>query len=91
MVFVELPQVGDTLTARKSFGVVESVKAVSDVFAPLNGKVTAINEALLDAPETINRDAFGSGWIVEIEISNPGETANLLDAAQYEQLLQEEA
>jgi len=90
VVFVELPTVGDDLEIDKPFGVAESVKAVSDIYAPISGTVAAINEALLDAPETVNKDAFGEGWMVEIELSNPAELDNLLDAVQYEALLAEE-
>ncbi len=90
VVFVELPAVGDGLELGKAFGVVESVKAVSDVYAPVSGTVTAINEALLDAPETLNQDAYGEGWMIEMELTDPGEVNGLLDEAQYQQFLLEE-
>ncbi len=89
VVFVELPQAGDSVEAGKPFGVVESVKAVSDIYAPLSGAVTAVNEALLDSPETVNKDAFGEAWMVEVEIADPAQLEDLMDAAQYEAFLQE--
>lgn len=90
VVFVELPEVGDSIEEGKQFGVVESVKAVSDVYAPVKGTVTAINEALLDSPETLNQDAFGQGWMIEVELTDLSQIAGLMDAAQYEAFLQEE-
>ncbi len=90
VVFVELPNVGDELEAGKPLGVVESVKAVSDVYSPVSGTVTAINEALLDSPETLNQDAFGAGWMVEVEVEDLSQLDGLMDAAQYEAFLQEE-
>lgn len=89
VVFVELPAKGAVVTAGKGFSVVESVKAVSDVFAPLSGTVTAVNDVLTDVPETINSDPYGAGWIAVIEISNPGELDALLDSAGYEKLAAE--
>jgi len=83
LVFVELPDVGETLTKGEPFAAVESVKAASDVYAPASGKVVAVNSALDDAPETINSDPYGEGWIVEIELSNPADVNDLLDAAAY--------
>src|SRR5688572_21229442 len=70
VVFVELPEVGRTLTAGEVFGVVESVKAASDVYAPLSGEVTAVNEALLDAPETLNEDSYDAGWMLKLRPSD---------------------
>lgn len=83
LVFVELPDVGETLTKGEAFAAVESVKAASDVYAPASGKVVAVNTKLNDAPETINSDPYGEGWMVEIELSNPAEVDSLLDAAAY--------
>jgi glycine cleavage system H protein len=83
LVFVELPEVGRQVQASEEFGVVESVKAASDVYAPLAGEVTAVNEALTDAPETINNDPYGDGWMVRIRVSDPGAAAGLLDASAY--------
>jgi len=89
VVFVELPAKGAAVTAGKGFSVVESVKAVSDIYAPVSGTVTAVNDALTDAPETINEDPYGAGWIAVIEMSNPGELASLLDSADYEKFTAE--
>ncbi len=89
VVFVELPAKGTVVTAGKSFSVVESVKAVSDIYAPVSGTVTAVNDALTDAPETINEDPYGAGWIAVIEMSDPGELASLLDSADYEKFTAE--
>ena len=90
VVFVELPAVGDSLESGIAFGVVESVKAVSDIYAPVSGTVTAINEALLDAPETLNQDAYGEGWMIEMELTDHCEVNGLLDEAQYLQFILEE-
>ena len=83
IVFVELPAVGATLTAGKRFSVVESVKAVSDIFAPLGGKVLEINETLTDEPEKVNRDPYGEGWIAVVEIADGAEGENLMDSEAY--------
>ncbi len=84
IVFVELPEVGATLQQFATFGVVESVKAVSDLFAPVSGEVVAVNEALRESPELLNSDAFGDGWIATLELSDPSEVDALLDARAYE-------
>lgn len=89
VVFVEVPTVGAAVTAGQGFSVVESVKAVSDIYAPVSGAVVAVNDALNDAPETINGDPYGAGWIAVIELSNPGELDELLDAAGYEKFAAE--
>jgi glycine cleavage system H protein len=88
VVFVELPEVGSGLGAGDSFGVVESVKAVSDLYTPVGGEVTEVNEALNDGPELINSDPYGEGWIVRLRVSDEGE---LLSAADYEKVLEEES
>ena len=87
VVYVELPKVGDTMTAGSPFGVVESTKAVSELFAPVSGKVTQVNTALADEPATLNSDPYGAGWIVEVEPSDPGQLEGLLDADGYNDLL----
>lgn len=88
VVFVELPEIGRELEIGEACGVVESVKAVSDIYAPCAGKVAAVNDALLETPELINQDPYGDGWMVEVEL---GEMApDLLNAAAYEQFLVEE-
>ena len=83
IVFVELPKVGTELTAGKTLGTVESVKAVSDIFAPVSGTVTAVNEALNNSPEQVNKDAHGA-WMVKVALKNPSEANQLLSAADYE-------
>lgn len=87
IVFVELPTVGDEVAALKPFGTIEAVKAVSDMFAPLTGKVIEVNAALDDDPMIINRDPYGEGWMIKIEISDAGETEQLLDAGSYNQIV----
>jgi glycine cleavage system H protein len=89
IVFVELPKVGDELTAGKTFGSVESVKAVSDLYAPASGKVLAVNQDLANAPEKINSDAH-STWMVRIQLANAGEVSKLLSADDYEKFVKEE-
>jgi glycine cleavage system H protein len=89
IVFVELPKVGTEITAGKAFGSVESVKAVSDVYAPISGTVTEVNGELGSAPEKINQDAHGA-WMVKITIKNPAELNGLLSAADYEKFVAEE-
>ena len=83
IVFVELPEVGTSLTQFGSFGVVESVKAVSDLFAPVSGEVVEVNDALREAPELLNSDPFGEGWIARVEIADPAQLDELLDASAY--------
>ena len=89
VVFVELPKVGTKVTAKKSFGVVESVKAVSDLFAPLSGEIVEINGELPNTPQTVNQDPYGKGWMIVIAPSKPDEWNELLTATQYEQFLSE--
>jgi len=89
IVFVELPKVGSTLEKDKVFGSVESVKSVSDLFAPASGTVTGVNEGLTTAPEKINTDAHAA-WILTLELSDPGQIATLLSAADYEKFIAEE-
>ena len=83
VVFVELPEVGVALSQFATFGVVESVKAVSDLYAPVSGEVVEVNEALRDSPELLNSDAFGEGWIAKVELSDTAELDGLMDAAAY--------
>ena len=90
IVFVELPKIGSDVSAGKTFGSVESVKAVSDLFAPASGKVTAVNEELTTASEKINSDAHGA-WMVKITLANPGELNNLMSAPDYDKYVAEEA
>jgi glycine cleavage system H protein len=86
IVFVELPPVGETIEIGKSFGSVESVKAVSDLFAPISGTVTEVNELLTTAPETINTSA-NTTWLLKVELSDPAQLSSLLSAAEYEALI----
>jgi glycine cleavage system H protein len=89
IVYVDLPKVGTELKAKQSFGSVESVKAVSDIYSPVNGKVTAVNEELTSSPEKINSDAHGS-WFIKVELSDPSATDALMDATAYEAYVKEE-
>lgn len=91
VVYVELPDLGQNLIAGKAIGVVESVKAVSDIFAPLSGIVRAINSQVIDHPELINQDPFGEGWLVIIDLSDETQVNKLLDKSAYEHLLEKEA
>jgi glycine cleavage system H protein len=90
IVFVELPKIGSEITAGKTFGTVESVKAVSDLYAPASGTVTEINGELATAPEKINKDAH-SAWMIKVTLKNPAELNSLLSAADYEKFIAEEA
>jgi glycine cleavage system H protein len=89
IVFVELPKMGAALEKGKTFGTVESVKAVSDIYAPVSGTVTAINEDLIKSPEKINSDAHAA-WIVKVKLTNAGDASGLLSAADYEKFIAEE-
>lgn len=90
VVYVELPAVGEEVTKGEAFGVVESTKAVSDLYAPVSGKVVEINSPLVDAPEGINEDPYGDGWMIAIEPSDPRDFDVLLDAKAYTALVQEQ-
>jgi glycine cleavage system H protein len=87
VVYVELPKVGTTITAGKQFGVIESTKAVSELYAPLSGKVVKVNDALTDKPDTVNADPYGAGWIIEVELSDAKQLDGLLSADAYADLL----
>jgi glycine cleavage system H protein len=89
VVFVDLPAVGRAVDQFGTFGVVESVKAVSDLFAPVGGEVVEVNPALADKPELVNSDPFGEGWMIRLRVADPSQVAGLLDAAAYEQLTAE--
>jgi glycine cleavage system H protein len=84
VVYVELPKVGESFTAHEAFGSVESVKAVSEIFTPVSGEVTEVNESLQDEPEKVNQDPYGDGWMVRVRMSNPGEVDSLLNSVEYE-------
>lgn len=87
IVFVELPDAGRKLDQHATFGVVESVKAVSDLFAPVSGEVLATNDALTGAPELVNGEPYGEGWMIRIRLADPAETEGLLDASAYDALI----
>jgi glycine cleavage system H protein len=87
IVFVELPDAGRSLESAKAFGVVESVKAVSDLFAPMAGEVVAINDALAGGPELVNSDPYGAGWMVRLRVADPSDLDDLLDPAAYDALV----
>lgn len=85
LVFIELPSKGDEAEQSESLGTIEAVKAVSDLFSPVSGKVVEVNENLADDPEAVNRDPYGKGWMVKIEITDPSELDDLLDASAYKE------
>ena len=91
VVYVELPKAEDEFAASESFGSVESVKAVSEVFTPIAGTVVTINESLADEPESVNSDPYGGGWMVRLKMANPGEVDSLLTAAEYEDFTKAES
>jgi glycine cleavage system H protein len=90
LVHFEPPEAGSSVTKGQSYGEVESVKAVSDVIAPLSGEVLEVNQGVVDAPETVNEDPYGGGWLVRIRLSEAGEVEALLDSESYRQLLAEQ-
>ena len=90
VVYLELPEVGAQIVRGEPFGVVESTKAGSELFAPVTGKVTKVNKELVDAPEGINDDPYEKGWMIEVELSSPQEVSELLSAAQYQELVAQE-
>jgi glycine cleavage system H protein len=91
VVYVELPKPGDEFAANESFGSVESVKAVSEVFTPVAGVVSSINESLADEPEKVNSDPYGDGWMIRVKMSNSGEVDSMLTAAEYEDFTKAES
>jgi glycine cleavage system H protein len=90
VVYVDLPEAGDTTAAGESFGEVESVKSVSELFAPVSGEITEVNSALDDAPETVNEDPYGAGWMIKVKLSDPAEIDGMMDADDYEAFLTED-
>jgi glycine cleavage system H protein len=90
IVFVEMPAIGDKVSKEDAFGVVESVKAVSDIYAPVSGKVLEVNDDLPDNPEMVNEDPYGDGWMIKIEMNDPDELQDLMSAAEYEEYVAEE-
>jgi glycine cleavage system H protein len=91
VVYVDLPAVGDTVNAGETFGEVESVKSVSELFSPVSGEVVKVNDALDGAPESINQDAYGTGWMIEVKLSDPLELDGLMSSADYQAFIASEA
>ncbi len=91
VVYVELPKVGETFGAHDVFGSVESVKAVSEIFFPVAGEVTEVNESLNDEPEKVNTDPYGEGWMVRVRLTSPGDVDSLLSPAEYEDFIKSES
>ncbi|MBZ0272813.1 glycine cleavage system protein GcvH [bacterium] len=91
VVYLDLPAVGATVTAGDTFGAVESVKAVSDLYSPVTGKVVEVHTALVDEPGIVNTDPYGEGWMIKVEMSDPAEFDGLIDAGAYEEFLKEES
>jgi glycine cleavage system H protein len=89
VVYVELPKAGDEFAANESFGSVESVKAVSELFTPVSGEVAEVNDSLQDQPEKVNEDPYGEAWMIRVKMSSPGEVDSLLTAAEYEDFTKE--
>ncbi len=84
VVYVELPKAGESFSAHESFGSVESVKAVSEIFTPVSGEIAEVNDSLTDEPEKVNKDPYGDGWMIKVKMGTPGEVDSLLTAAEYE-------
>ncbi len=91
IVYVELPGEGETVTKEETFGVVESVKAVSDCFAPVSGKVVEVNDPLKESPEVLNEDCYGEGWMIRVELADPSEVKELMDPKKYTAFCAEES
>lgn len=90
VVYVELPQEGNAVTKSEPFGVVESVKAVSDLYSPVSGSVAEVNDAIVDNPEVINEDPYGDAWMIKVELSSAGELDDLMSADEYQKYIEEE-
>lgn len=91
VVYVDMPRVGDKFETHEAFGSVESVKAVSEIFTPVAGEVVAVNDAINDTPESVNKEPYTDGWMVKVKMSNPGEADAMLSAAEYEEYLEASA
>ena len=91
VVFVDMPSEGDTVTAGETFGEIESVKSVSELYSPLTGEIVAVNDSLSDVPETVNSDPYGDGWMIKVEIADPSELDDLMSAEEYEAFVAETA
>ncbi|MBI5886126.1 MAG: glycine cleavage system protein GcvH [Deltaproteobacteria bacterium] len=90
VVYVELPQEGGTVTKNEPFGVVESVKAVSDLYSPISGSVTEVNDAIVDTPEAINEDPYGDAWMIKVDVASLDELDDLMSADEYQKFIEEE-
>lgn len=90
VVYVELPQEGGSVTKNEPFGVVESVKAVSDLYSPITGSVSEVNDAIIDSPEVINEDPYGDAWMIKVEINSPNDLKDLMSADEYQKYIEEE-
>jgi glycine cleavage system H protein len=90
IVYIELPSIGEKVSKDDPFGVVESVKAVSDIYAPVSGTVLEVNEDLAESPEVVNEDPYGDGWLIKVRISDPGDFDDLMDNEEYEQMIARE-
>ncbi len=90
IVYIELPSVGEKVSKDDPFGVVESVKAVSDIYAPVSGTVVAVNEDLPESPEVVNEDPYGDGWLIKVKVSDPTDLDDLMDSAEYEEMVARE-
>lgn len=91
VVYIDMPRVGDSLNAHEAFGSVESVKAVSEVFTPLAGEISEVNDGLNDTPEAVNNDPYDDGWMIKIKMANPGDADAMLSAVEYEEYLEASA
>ena len=91
VVYIDMPRVGDKFGTHEAFGSVESVKAVSEVFTPIGGEITEVNDGLNDSPESVNNDPYGAGWMIKVKMDNPGEADKLLSSAEYEEYLEASA
>lgn len=91
VVYIDMPRVGDKFATHEAFGSVESVKAVSEIFLPVGGEITEVNDGLNDSPESVNNDPYVSGWMVKVKMDNPGEADAMLSAAEYEEYLEASA
>jgi len=87
IIFVEFPEIGQKIQRDEPIGTIEAVKTVADLFAPISGTVTEINETLDDSPESVNQDPYGDGWMVKVSVSEPGELDNLMSAVQYQEMI----
>ncbi len=90
IVYIELPSIGEKVSKDDPFGVVESVKAVSDIYAPVSGTVVAVNEDLPESPEVVNEDPYGDGWLIKVKVSDPADLDDLMDSAEYEEMVARE-